>query len=407
MFAGLAGAGAQLARFAIQVPEGAELSDPVARLAARVDAGEVQLDFHPVRGYLDSLLEVLDIPEASQSIVFSKTSFQADRINPDNPRALYFNDDVYMGWVPGGPVVEIASVDPSYGTIFYTVDQSQTGRVRFEREGSRCANCHLPTRSDIPIPRLMMMSVVTNEIGTTLGSNVLVTTDRSRVESRWGGWYVTGVPSDTAHVGNKFLSEGNKTQQIVAETRLAELAGDLSFLRPTSDAVALMLLAHQSEIHNLIGEAAFAVRAILDAVGSENRELDEREQERIGESVEPLVRALLFVDAAAPNGAGSPDSPFAREFVQRGPRDSKGRSLRELDLGERLLRYSLSYLVYSEGFDGLPSRARDYVYQRFLDIFEGREQSAAFAHLSRDDGRTLVEILTETKPSFAEWVASR
>jgi hypothetical protein len=253
----------------------------------------------------------------------------------------------------------------------------------------------------------MVMSVVTNEIGTTLGSNVLVTTDRSPVETRWGGWYVTGSGNNVPHAGNVYLSEGNSARQLDASAQLAAITDELDYPDSGSDAVALLLLAHQSEIHNLIGEATFAVRAILDGVEPAGRDLNDREMERIGEVVEPLVRGMLFVDAAPPGGAGNANSQYAREFVQMGPEDSRGRSLRELDLDERLLRHSMSHLIYTDGFDGMPERARDYAYGRFLDIFEGREESAAFAHLTASDRRTLMEILTETKPSFRDFVAAR
>ena len=177
------------------------------------------------------------------------------------------------------------------------------------------------------------------------------------------------------------------------------------YATPESDAVALMLLAHQSELHNLIGEVAYAVRALEGEAGAAS-DLSGRAMERIGEAAEPMVRALLFVDAVPLDGLASHDSAFAEEFAERGPRDRRGRSLRDLDLESRLLRYPLSYLIYTEAFDQLPVRARDYVYRRFLEVFQRREEGETFSHLTDADRTDLMEILLDTKPSFREWLES-
>jgi len=66
-------------------------------------------------------------PVESQITVFRKyDAFSNDLINPSNARAIYFNDQVAVGWVRGGPFLEIASVDPRQGTIFYALNQSRT-----------------------------------------------------------------------------------------------------------------------------------------------------------------------------------------------------------------------------------------------------------------------------------------
>src|SRR5262245_25004046 len=102
-------------------------TDPVAQLQKKIDSGEVMLAFDEQHGYLSSLLRALEIPVSSQGLVFSRTSLQVDRIAPWSPRAVYFNDDVYVGWVQGGPIMEIASVDPKLGAVFYTIAQEPDG----------------------------------------------------------------------------------------------------------------------------------------------------------------------------------------------------------------------------------------------------------------------------------------
>src|SRR5688572_27007065 len=105
----------------------AQMDDPVARLARRIASGEVRLAYDAKTGYLPALLKELRVPVSSQTLVFSKTSFQRELIGPDRPRALYFNDDVYVGYVKGGDVIEITSTDPNNGPVFYTVSQKEAG----------------------------------------------------------------------------------------------------------------------------------------------------------------------------------------------------------------------------------------------------------------------------------------
>src|SRR6185436_18850866 len=83
-----------------QFPAGTTLTDPISLLNRRIERGEVKLRYTPERGCLPSLLKELGIPVSSQMLVFSKTSLQIDKISSTTPRAVYFNDDVYVGWIP-------------------------------------------------------------------------------------------------------------------------------------------------------------------------------------------------------------------------------------------------------------------------------------------------------------------
>src|SRR5690606_18560847 len=120
---------------------------------------------------------------------------------------------------------------------------------------------------------------------------------------------------------------------------------------------------------------------------------------------EPLVQAMLFVGAAPLEDRFESTSGYDRWFEARGPRDTAGRSLRELELETRLFKYPISYMVYSEAFDGLPDYAKTFIYERFLQILSGQDESAAYAHLSSGDRQAILEILTATKPDFAEFAA--
>jgi len=126
----------------------------------------------------------------------------------------------------------------------------------------------------------------------------------------------------------------------------------------------------------------------------------EKMEEAVKDAGERIVRAMLFAGEAQLAEPVRGTSGFAEEFIRRGPRDSKGRSLRDLDLEHRLLRYPLSYLVYSKSFDGIPGELKDYVYRRFREVLTGKDKSEGFKHLSEQDRTSILEILRETKPGF-------
>jgi hypothetical protein len=183
----------------------APVSDPVARLNARLQRGEVTLEKNGPSGYLTSVLAALDVPIDSQMLVFSKTSFQAPRINPKNPRAIFFNDTVAVGWVRGGPVLEFVAQDPKQGSIFYTVAQSEPGVPRFERNDT-CVMCHASDATH-NVPGLFVGSVFPSVDGTTMYGPAYTTDHRSPFELRWGRWFVTGTHQASRHMGNAIATD--------------------------------------------------------------------------------------------------------------------------------------------------------------------------------------------------------
>ena len=376
--------------------------DAVARLQKKLDAGSAALRFDKDRGYLPAVLRALDVPVSSQGLVFSRTSLQVDRIAPWTPRAIYFNDDVYVGWVQNGPIMEIASVDPALGAVFYTLRQEQSDRPVFERQTHQCLQCHDSSSSTGGVPGFIMRSVVADRYGYVIAAGD-PTTDRTPLEKRWGGWFVTGTLGNRPHAGNvnapllahevgnvpAYLARAN----LVSNKDVLDLRGRFDvdpYLAPHSDAIALLVLAHQANLHNLITQAGYEARlAGGDALDQRARGAAER-----------LVGALLFSGAAPIGGPVKGTSAFAEEFAKRGPRDSKGRSLRDFDLTERLFRYPLSYLIYSEAFDALPAPTKAYVYERLRAVLGGSDTAPEFAHLSDADRQAIAEILGDTKPDF-------
>jgi hypothetical protein len=371
--------------------------DIIARLQRRIDAGEITLEFDPKRGYLPSVLKSLKIPESSQTLVYSKTSFQFDKIAPRTPRAVYFGDDIYIGWVQRGTVLEVASVDPSLGAVFYTLDQRETASPTFVRQTHNCLQCHDSTSNTGGVPGFVVQSVYTDRLGYPLPSpHNPVMSDRTPFRERFGGWYVTGTHGDQVHMGNVWAADaagdiGNAKVYIDrldlhATGNVTDLSARLNtaaYLSPGSDIVALMLLIHQASTHNAMAQAS------LDAGGPSEES-----------SAEAVVRALLFIGAAPLAAPIQGSSQFAADFTRAGPRDRQGRSLRDLDLTHRLLKYPLSYLIYSEGFDGMPARVKAIVSRRLTEILLGKEDRREFATLTTADRQAILEILQDTKPGL-------
>ncbi len=395
-----------------------EVNDPVARLQRRLDAGEARLEYNDAHGYLRSVLELLDIPVSSQMLVFSKTSFQRDRISPETPRAVYFNDDVYIGSVQLGEVIEVSAVDPQKGTIFYTLAQQRSERPIFRRQTHDCLQCHDSSLS-LGVPGPVVRSVYPDTHGQPiLSAGTFVTNHNSPLSERWGGWYVTGTHGKQTHMGNVNVPrpahhEPPPKLDFSAGANVTDLAGrcDVSpYLSPHSDILALMVLEHQAHLHNLITRANYQTRLALRDEGAMNRALGRPLDERLDSTFsrvksvgEPLVKYLLFAEETPLTEPVKGTSGFTKEFAARGPRDRQGRSLRDLDLEKRMFRYPLSYLIYSDAFNNLPELARDYVYRRLWQVLSGEDKTGKFANLTDADRQAIIEILRETKPDLPEY----
>jgi hypothetical protein len=391
----------------------AAVDDAVARLQPKIDDGRVRLGRDADHGYLRAVLAALQVPVESQVLVFSKTSLQRDRISPRTPRAIYFNDEVYVGWVPEGEVIEVASTDPRQGTIFYVLPQRERPRPRFRRMTHECLQCHDSSAMTGGVPGLMMRSVYPDRAGQPmLAAGGSVTDQESPFAERWGGWYVTGTHGRQRHMGNVTARANDDAITLDREaganvTDLSERFETSAYLAPGSDIVALMVLAHQTRMHDLLTSAGFDVRralhdaaAIDAALGRPGAPPSEGTLRRIDVAAAAVVRHLLFAGEPSLIDPVRGTSGFADAFTARGPRDRKGRSLHELDLRRRLLRYPCSYLVYGEAFDALPAPLKERVYARLWDALSGKDRSRDFAHLSASDRRAITDILLDTKPGL-------
>jgi len=375
-------------------------NDPVARLAKRIDAGEVKLDYVPGRlGYLPSLLKNLDINIDSQMLVFSKTSFQAPLISPRAPRAIFFNDSVSVGSVKGGEVLELASLDPKQGVVFYTLGVDKTTRPIFVRRDV-CLQCH-QVQATLGVPGIEVGSSFPKPDGTPNFSAGYTAVDhRIPLEQRWGGWFVTGKTGSVMHMGNAIVPDPESPQELDRTNahNLTSLASKVfldGYAAQTSDIVALMVLEHQTRMTNLIVRLGWETR-----VAQYEGKMDEATP-RLQTAVDELVAYLLFAEETPLKEPVEGVSTFTRTFPQRGPRDKQGRSLRDFDLKTRMFKYPASYMIYSEAFDGMPDWARERVYRGILDVLTGANKSERFARISEADRKAVLEILRDTKKDFA------
>jgi hypothetical protein len=389
----------------------APTDQPVSRLIERLSKDDAPLKREGRQGLLKALLDAWEIPVSSQVLVFTKTSFQSERISPKTPRAIYFSDEVYVGWVQGSSLLEVTAYDPQLGPIFYTVDQSGFGKPEFLRQNHECTQCHASSLTH-GAPGHIVRSVYPDISGHPILRNGSFLTDhRSPLKERWGGWYVTGRHGQLRHLGNQWFSEAMKVEELNREpganiTSLEDRFDTSRYLTPHSDIVALMVLEHQTTVQNQLAQAVYQTRYALRDAEAMNQALErpadfqsESTQRRISNAADALLKVMLL-DGEAPLGETIEGmSGFAQEFSQRGPRDEQGRSLRELDLERRLFKYPCSYLIYSRGVMEMPEVLKTVFFARLWATLDGSPATDDFKELSISDRHSIREILRDTLPA--------
>jgi hypothetical protein len=376
-----------------------EPSGAVTALQKRIERGEAKLVFDAKQGYLPSLLRELALPASSQLLVFSKTSPLRHFISPHNPRALYFNDHVWLAYVPDAPNIELAAADPRLGVAFYTVEQKASSAPAPVRD-DRCLECHA-TAKTLGVPGLLVRSFLTDQEGDVDLLSGRSINHRTPIAERWGGYYVTGQHGNQPHLGNLFGAEpiAKHRRDPLANGNLADLRRFLDTSKypgPGSDLIALLVLDHQVHMHNLLTRLGYEAQAALRDAGTLTP---------AAPAVEAVLKYLLFAEEAPMGSAVAGSSAFASAFEKAGPRDKQGRSLRQFDLQTRLFKFPCSFMIYSESWSNLPAAARKRLYKRLWDVLNGEDASPEFRHLGADTRRALREILTETKNDLPAWWA--
>ncbi len=358
------------------------LADPITALQRDLTAGRASLQFDGTLGFLRSLLAALNVPVESQVLLFSKTGIQHPFTNPENPRALYFNDRVVVGYIPGAPMLEVASQDPRQGVIFQTLPQDVgMGTAPAFVRPDRCLTCHLSANS-LGVPGILVRSMFTEGTGRTrpqLGSAIV--DHRTPLERRWGGWYVTGTHGPSRHMGNAMVTAAlERGEDAISDHTLNRSALDGRVDRskyPTgsSDITALMVFDHQGHAMNLLTRLGWEARVAL-AEGTADFSTGE-----LRALINDAADYLLFVDEPALAAPVRGISRFADVFSAAGPKDRKGRSLRDLDLQSRLFIHRCSYMIYSPAFQQLPDAAKAALAARMREILTVRADTAVLAIL--------------------------
>lgn len=370
-------------------------TDPIAELDARVKNGKASLEYDATSGYLRSLLSSLNVPIDSQIAVFARDSVQAQRISRHNPRTIFFNDSIAIGWVRGG-FIEIAAQDPQQGTVFYTVDRNLNGNAIFKRRND-CLTCHY-SYSTAGVPGMLVRSAGQFKVD-----------HRVPLDKRWGGWYVTGRLGSIQHLGNLDIDAQYDAPDLQQDnlnwTSFDREFDTTNYVTSQSDVAALMIFEHQMHMMNLLTRIGWEVR-VAEYHKRSNTKPDEAPIP-VDEAAKEVVDYMLFVDEAKIDNRIAGSTDFAAHFAKQGPHDGKGRSLRQLRLDGRLMQYPCSYMIYSAQFERLPERARFAIYARLWRILSGDDKTQKYERLGQRNRVAIVEILRDTKRDLPPYFDAR
>jgi hypothetical protein len=379
--------------------------DAVADLIRKVEDGTVTLRDEGSGGYLRSVLDALQIPVSSQSVVFSKTSLQQHYISPSNPRAIYFSDNVVVAFIRNSPLLELAALDSHQGMVFYALQRTERGQPQIVRSDA-CLSCH-EMRETLGVPGLIARSLLVSAGGQPLPEATPVSSDhRSPFAERWGGWFITGETGRTVHMGNTLWpADGGAQRPTRPPPQLQSLDGKFDpdgYPSRYSDVAAIMTLNHQVRMTNLMTRVGYETRIALEQM-RRNPQHAEAANRVVAADARELVDYLLFADESPLPEKFESTSGFQQQFARYGPRDRRGRSLKQLDLETRLFRYPCSYMIYTPAFDGLPQATRDAIYARMWEVLSGRDRDRKYARLTPQLRSDIVDILLDTKPGLPEY----
>jgi hypothetical protein len=366
----------------------------VKKLGEELARGEHALQSDSRTGYLRSLLDALNLSPDSQLLVFSKTGVQSAFSGPQHPRALYFDESVVVGYIPGAPLIEIATHDPQQGVVFYTINQRAEKPT--PKRQMTCLTCHV-SATTLGVPGMIARSNIVGDDGNVMprlgGNDVNHQTPHA---DRWGGWFVTseGVAppyAQRAHEGNiTFTTSGNTSNQVFVDW-LDRRATDEGYLSESSDIVALQIFDHEMYAINLLTKMNWEAR--IEGANSSTAA-------GVAALANQLADYLLFVGEAPLASSLTARPAFAARLASRTPKDRRGRSFGQLELVDRLFKYPCSFMIYSDAFDGLPALVKRAVYERMMTILSGGDKSSRYANLSAESRRAILEILRDTKPDF-------
>lgn len=375
-------------------------NDPIARIAeGRGIEGRTPLE------KLRFVLKSLEIPEASQILVFSKTSKQNGLIHPGNPRSIFFNENHYVGYVPGGDI-EVIAQDDLLGPIFYLIRAGDGEKPVVMRDTADCLSCHGTARTE-SVPGVLVRSVFPDDSGhPLLGLGTFQIDHASPIQERWGGYYVTGR-SSLPHLGNRTYHENDGRSMPDSSPELETLEGKIdvsNYLKRTSDIVALMVLEHQCQVHNHLVAAAMNYRRVhwLQKSLNPSADPDQGAAGKLADDAAHKIVDLLLFQTEAPLGENGIEgtAEFQEVFSARFPKSREGRSLADFQLNDRLFKHRCSFMVYSRAFTHLPPRVKAAVISQLRKTLEGRQESHKPLNIKPSECKKILSILADTLPDW-------
>jgi hypothetical protein len=375
-------------------------TDRVSKLAADLASGARKVEGTTGLDRLRFVLKELRVPQESQVLVFSKTSFQNPLIHPQNPRSLYFSEETYVGYVPGGDI-EVIAQDPQLGMVFYLIKTSDPAGLEISRDLTNCTACHGTSHTE-HVPGMQVRSVFSDPDGHPLfAMGTTQVNHETPLAARWGSYYVTGR-SSLPHLGNRTYIAGGPADP--RPSNLRDLNGTLDvskYLLPTSDIVALLVLEHQCRAHNLLNAASLQYRraSFLARSVDPQADPDTGSAGRVAEGMaDKIVECLLFKNEADPGEGIEGDEDFQRMFEARYPRTRDGDSLADFQLYDRIFKRRCSFMIYSPAFTQLPNRVKSAVLGKMHAALSGDDP--AFHGLKASERKKISAILKETLPDW-------
>ena len=401
-------------------------NDRITQLQGDTKSGKLKFTQKSEKEFVGALLKELKIPVSSQALVFSKTSLQTSAISPGQPRAIYFNEEIYFGWTRNRDL-EIMAADPKLGVSFYLIHRDpKTSELSYEQHSDECFSCHASGRTG-GRPGMVVRSVLADAKGFPIFSAGSYTTEQSSpIAERWGGWYVTGQHGELRHMGNAIAVEVEKEKGGAKIDReaganmdmedMGEFINPADYLVPSSDIVALMVLEHQVGMHNRLIEGNYVVRKAIYRDQEISRELDEKRKgfsdttrRIIDHQAERILNYLLFADEVELTGGGlDSESTFVEDFQHNARVSKDGRSLKDFQLLKRIFKYRCSYMIYSTAFESLPKPLKSKIYQRLGEVLKGEDTSEDYTYLKESERKRILNILIETLPDApADWKSGK
>lgn len=377
----------------------AQPKDRFAELQEKVQQGEVKLDTSNDKAFLSSLLEALNIPITSQIMVFSASSLQSEIINPRNPRSLYFNEDTYLGWVPGG-LVEIIAADPEMGPMFYVYDRLQPGGpVPGVQRSTKCMNCHAGNATR-RLPGLIAESLLVSQAGSSLETYRRdVQGHQIPLEDRFGGWHLTGDHHLSSHKANVMgLAQNRKIEKTpVPPGQFSDLG---LHLLPTSDILPHLIHEHQIGFENRLVYAIYTLRQLKH----ENRGLlGAAAKAEIEERAQEMARYIMFADEAKfPSRGITGDPAYAQDFLRDRKLTEAGLSLKDFDMRTRMFKHRCSYMLYTDTWKQAPKELKERIYYH-MALYLRDQPDAHHAHLAPAERMAVRGILKETMNDLPAW----